>query len=172
MNPKTFESILPRFTSLKILVLGDFMLDQYIWGRVDRISPEAPVPIVDAQDETLSLGGAGNVVLNLHRMGAHVVPMGVTGEDWAGERVHQLLKEQGIASDNLLKSKRPTTLKTRILAHQQQVVRVDREDRNLIAEEVQSALARRFLDSLSSVDAVIVSDYSKGTITPNLLASI
>ncbi len=172
MNPKTVESLVSRFSTLKILVLGDFMLDQYIWGRVDRISPEAPVPIVDAQSETVSLGGAGNVVMNLRQLGARVVPMGVGGEDWAGERIRELLQKQGVSSDSILKSNRPTTLKTRIIAHQQQVVRVDREDRTSIAENSESALSQRFLDSLSTVDGVIISDYSKGTITPSLLAKI
>jgi rfaE bifunctional protein kinase chain/domain len=172
MEKKIVEKMVSRFPSLKILVLGDFMLDQYIWGRVDRISPEAPVPIVDAQNETVSLGGAGNVILNLRQMGAQVVAAGVTGEDWAGERVRQLLEEQSIPSSNILKSKRSTTLKTRIIAHHQQMVRVDREDRTLIGEDIQSELSQRFLDALSSVDAVIISDYSKGTITPALLAAV
>jgi D-glycero-beta-D-manno-heptose-7-phosphate kinase len=172
MIQETAGSIISRFSHLKILVLGDFMLDQYIWGRVDRISPEAPVPIVDSQSETLSLGGAGNVVYNLRQMGAQPVPLGVTGKDWAGERVHQLLEEMQVSSDHILRSDRPTTLKTRIIAHQQQMVRVDREDRNLISDETQSELSRRFLSALSSVNGVIISDYSKGTVAPNLLAKI
>lgn len=172
MNSKSTESIVNRFSSLRILVLGDFMLDQYIWGSVDRISPEAPVPIVDAQKETVSLGGAGNVVLNLREMGAQVVPLGVVGEDWAGDSVHLLLEEQGVSSGHILRTKRPSTLKTRVIAHQQQIVRVDREDRSLISDGVQSELAQHFLNLLPAVDGIIISDYSKGVITPELLAQI
>ncbi len=102
------------------------MLDQFIWGRVDRISPEAPVPIVDVERESFSLGGAGNVVQNLVAMGARAVPLGVLGEDDAGKKVLELFRERKVDTENLIRMERPTTVKTRILAHQQQVVRVDR----------------------------------------------
>lgn len=166
------QAIISRFPSLKILVLGDFMLDQFLWGRVDRISPEAPVPVVDVDRETFTLGGAGNVVVNVNALGAEVLPIGVIGEDRAGQQIHQLMMEQGIRTDLLLRSNRPTTLKTRVIAHQQQVVRVDREDRSMVREYLESEMAERFLNAMHFVDGIIVSDYSKGAITPNLLAKI
>src|SRR5437867_4295662 len=166
------EKIVSGFAGLKILVLGDFMLDQFVWGRVQRISPEAPVPVVNVERESLSLGGAGNVVLNLCAAGAHPIPIGVCGADWAGERIRILLRGAGISADSLLHVERPTTLKTRIIAHQQQVVRVDREERSSVDGVTEGALKNQFLALLEDVDAVLISDYAKGTITPDLLAAI
>jgi D-beta-D-heptose 7-phosphate kinase/D-beta-D-heptose 1-phosphate adenosyltransferase len=172
MDRPEADSIVSRFSQLKILVLGDFMLDQFIWGRVERISPEAPVPVVNVERESFSLGGAGNVVMNARALGAHVIPMGVIGLDWIGEKVSELLGGQSVSSAYLLKSSRPTTLKTRIVAHQQQVVRVDREERSQIDSSMRAELAAQFLLLVDQVDGVIVSDYSKGTITPELLKQI
>jgi len=172
MERQFVEALISRFPALKLLVLGDFMLDHFIWGRVDRISPEAPVPVVDMDKETFSLGGAGNVINNLKAMGAQVVPVGVIGEDWAGQRITELLQDQNIPSHLLLKGSRPSTLKTRVMAHQQQIVRIDREDRALLPAELEKAVTQAFLDLLPIVDGVVISDYSKGTITPTLLASI
>ena len=125
-----FSELISRFNSLRILVLGDFMLDHYVMGRVDRISPEAPVPVVDVEAETFRLGGAGNVVMNalgIRRSNRfHLVLLETIGP---GNSIRELLSKQNITSDGLIESSRPTTLKTRILAHQQQVVRVDREQR-------------------------------------------
>lgn len=172
MNQTAVQQIISRFPSLRILVLGDFMLDHFVMGRVDRISPEAPVPIVDVDTEQFHLGGAGNVVMNGKTLGAQMIPLGVIGSDWAAERIHELFLEEQLLSDGLLTSDRPTTLKTRILAHQQQVVRVDREQRTPISDELQKQLTNQFLEIVDSVDGIIVSDYSKGTLTPSLLAKI
>ena len=172
MNKQDAGSILSHFPALKILVLGDFMLDQFIWGRVERISPEAPVPVVAVERETFSLGGAGNVVLNARALGAQVIPMGVIGADWIGQRITELLQQQNVPFDHLLKSSRPTTLKTRIVAHQQQVVRVDREDSSLIDAALQTELGSKFEQLLDQVDGIIISDYAKGTITPALLKQV
>jgi D-glycero-beta-D-manno-heptose-7-phosphate kinase len=172
MNQAAVQQIISRFPSLKILVLGDFMLDHFVMGRVDRISPEAPVPIVDVDTEEFHLGGAGNVLMNGKSLGAQMIPLGVIGNDWAAERIRELFLEEQLSTDGLLTSERPTTLKTRILAHQQQVVRVDREQRTAISDQLQNQLANQFLDVIDSVDGVIVSDYAKGTLTPSLLAKI
>lgn len=172
MNQTAVQQIISRFPSLRILVLGDFMLDHFVMGRVDRISPEAPVPIVDVDTEAFHLGGAGNVVMNGKALGAQMIPLGVIGNDWAAERIRELFLEEQLSADGLLTSERPTTLKTRILAHQQQVVRVDREQRTPISEELQNQLANHFLEIIDSVDGVIISDYAKGTLTPALLAKI
>jgi rfaE bifunctional protein kinase chain/domain len=172
MDRPAAEHILSRAGALRIMVLGDFMLDQFIWGSVDRISPEAPVPVVNVQRENSILGGAGNVVMNLQALGANVLPLGATGDDAAGDRIRTLLSENGLPQDGLMKSDRPTTVKTRIIAHQQQVVRVDREERSFIEDSLQAALADRVVSALSSIDAILVSDYSKGTVTPALLERI
>ena len=169
---KDTADLLRRFSGLKILVIGDFMLDHYLWGRVDRISPEAPVPVVDVERETFSAGGAGNVVTNIRTLGAEVIPVGLVGNDPAGDRVLDLLRGQNVAVQGIVRNERSTTQKTRILAHQQQVVRVDREQRDLIPSALESVLIQQFLGSVGDADGVIVSDYSKGTITPNLLATI
>jgi D-glycero-beta-D-manno-heptose-7-phosphate kinase len=172
MNQAVVQQIISRFPSLRILVLGDFMLDHFVMGKVDRISPEAPVPIVDVDEESFHLGGAGNVVMNGKILGAQMIPLGVIGNDWAAERIHELFLEEQLPADGLLTSERPTTVKTRILAHQQQVVRVDRERRTPISDDLQNQIAKQFLELLDSVDGVIISDYAKGTVTPSLLAKI
>lgn len=172
MNREVLRTLLARFNSLRILVLGDFMLDQFLWGRVDRISPEAPVPVVDVERESFALGGAGNVVMNINALGAQAVPLGLTGIDSAGDHIRQLLQQAGIQPEIMIRSTRPTTVKTRIIAHQQQVVRVDREDRAFIDNELQQQLIDAFHRTLSEVDAVLISDYSKGTISPELLKQI
>jgi rfaE bifunctional protein kinase chain/domain len=172
MNRSVAEKLIQRFPELKILVLGDYMLDQFIWGRVDRISPEAPVPIVDVERESFSLGGAGNVVQNLQAMGAQTIPLGVLGDDDAGNKMLDLFRERKANTESLFRMDRATTVKTRILAHHQQVVRVDRELKSHIDDANRSRLASRFLEILHVVDGVIISDYAKGTITPTLLEEI
>ncbi len=171
MERQAAERILSKASSARILVLGDFILDQFVWGSVTRISPEAPVPVVDVQKESYVLGGAGNVAMNVMALGASPIPLGTIGTDAAGERLWALIAEH-MRADGLLKSNRPTTLKTRIIAHQQQVVRVDREERAFIEESVQAELAAHCIRLLPQVDALIVSDYSKGTITPALLGKV
>lgn len=172
MNRDMAKSLLSKFGSLRILVLGDFMLDQFLWGRVDRISPEAPVPVVDVERETFTLGGAGNVVMNVKALGAHPVPLGIAGGDWAGDRIRALLAQADVDAKAMLQSRRPTTLKTRILAHQQQVVRVDREERSFIEASLRDELGRAFVALLPHVDGILISDYSKGTLSPELLSQI
>lgn len=172
MDRETARNLLSSASSFRILVLGDFMLDQFLWGRVDRISPEAPVPIVDVERETFTLGGAGNVVMNVQALGGHAIPLGVAGKDWAGDRIRQLLAGAGIEARHLLESQRPTTLKTRIIAHQQQVVRVDRELRSFLDAQMQDRLVEAFLNLLPQVNGVLISDYSKGTLSPELLARV
>lgn len=172
MNRTAVQQIISRFPSLRILVLGDFMLDHFVMGRVDRISPEAPVPIVNVDTEQFHLGGAGNVVMNGKTLGAQMIPLGAIGNDWAAERIRELFLEEQLSASGLLTSERPTTLKTRILAHQQQVVRVDREQRTPISDELQNQLSNQFLEVIDSVDGIIISDYAKGTLTPSLLAKI
>ena len=122
------------FAGKRIAVLGDLMLDEFIWGRVRRISPEAPVPVVEVDRQTLAIGGAGNVVSNLVALGAVAVPIGVVGDDPDADRLRGAFGKLGVSTDRLIvDSARPTTVKTRIIAHNQQVVRADRESRARIS---------------------------------------
>jgi D-beta-D-heptose 7-phosphate kinase/D-beta-D-heptose 1-phosphate adenosyltransferase len=160
------------FEGKRIVVLGDLMLDEFIWGRVRRISPEAPVPVVEVERQTLALGGAGNVVSNLSALGATAMPLGIIGDDREGERLRETFKEMGATADGLVADpSRPTTLKTRIIAHNQQVVRADRESRAPIGPENEREVLARFYELIKTADAVVVSDYNKGLLTGSLLAS-
>lgn len=165
------RSIADAFAGKRIIVLGDVMLDEFIWGRVRRISPEAPVPVVEVDRQTLALGGAGNVVSNLVALGAATTPIGVVGDDLDADRLRGAFDELGVSAVRLVvDSARPTTVKTRIIAHNQQVVRADRESRARIAAEIENSVAESFRGEIEAADAVVVSDYGKGLLTPGLLA--
>src|SRR5436190_12129836 len=124
------DALISAFAGKHILVLGDVMLDQFIWGKVRRISPEAPVPVVEVASESYHLGGAGNVAANIRALGGIPIPVGIIGEDSAAGRLTDILKTNGIDASGLLAdSGRPTTVKTRIVAHSQQIVRADRESK-------------------------------------------
>lgn len=149
------------------------MLDRYVWGSVSRISPEAPVPIVRMEREDSCLGGAGNVVRNVISFGAKGIPVGVRGEDRDGDHLVMLCRESGVSTDGVVVAPgRPTTVKTRVIAHQQQVVRVDKEVDGPLATGVADAVLERALSSLGRADGLIVSDYDKGTVSQSLLASL
>jgi len=175
MSPPTFDpsalrSIIARFTGRRILVLGDLMLDRYLWGRVDRISPEAPVPVVEVERETFTLGGAGNVAANLQALGAEPVLAGVVGEDEDGARLLETLAQRGIATAAVMRDAgRPTTVKTRVIAHAQQVVRADRESRADLDGPTLATLVDRLDAEIARCDGMIVSDYGKGVITARSL---
>ena len=161
------------FADMEILVLGDVMLDRFIWGAVRRISPEAPVPVVEVARETSMLGGAGNVLRNLRSLGARASLCGVVGDDEPGRRIDALLNEIGVASDGLVKTmNRNTTVKTRIVAHSQQVVRVDHETRGFFSDDIIDALLGYLKRRLPGVSAVIVSDYAKGVVNPRVLEPV
>ena len=164
------QQLVNRFAGQRIVVLGDLMLDQFIWGEVRRISPEAPVPVVEVKRESWHLGGAGNVVSNLLALGAKATPIGLVGDDSAGTRLREefaasLADTSGLVVDPA----RPTTLKTRIVAHSQQMLRADREDRTPISTAVEAQLLTAFTDTLTNAAAVIISDYDKGLLTPRIL---
>lgn len=160
------------FAGKRIVVLGDVMLDEFIWGRVRRISPEAPVPVVEVDRQTLALGGAGNVASNLVALGASAIPIGVVGNDSDAERLRSAFRDVGVNAEGLvIDEDRPTTSKTRVIAHSQQVVRADRESRAPIRQEIEERLLSIFRGELESADAVVVSDYGKGLLTPALLSS-
>jgi D-beta-D-heptose 7-phosphate kinase/D-beta-D-heptose 1-phosphate adenosyltransferase len=156
-----------------VLVLGDLMLDRFIWGRVSRVSPEAPVPVVDVTSESVLLGGAGNVFLNLLSLGATVSVCGVVGDDAAGTALADLLMSKGGAVDGVIaESGRPTTQKTRVIAHQQQVVRVDRERRDPLSAKTRAALIDAIEARIRSVNCLVVSDYAKGVVSPELMQRV
>lgn len=164
------EALAGAFEGKRIIALGDLMLDEFIWGRVRRISPEAPVPVVEVERQTLALGGAGNVVSNLVALGARAVPLGVVGDDRDAARLRSAFNELGVSADCLIAdSSRPTTLKTRIIAHNQQVVRADRESRASITEEIENRVIAMFEKQVEAADALVVSDYNKGLLTSGVL---
>ncbi|MEW6730029.1 MAG: D-glycero-beta-D-manno-heptose-7-phosphate kinase [Acidobacteriota bacterium] len=165
--------LLEQFQARRILVIGDLMLDEFLWGRARRIAPEAPVPVVEIERETLHLGGAGNVAANLAALGACPMVIGVIGADMAGERLREEFAQATITTPALVVDKtRPTTIKTRVIAHSQHVVRTDREKKTPVSAAIERELADNFLELLESAEAVIVSDYEKGVITPSLLQTI
>jgi D-beta-D-heptose 7-phosphate kinase/D-beta-D-heptose 1-phosphate adenosyltransferase len=173
MNRERAQELIQNFAGQRLLVLGDLMLDEFIWGEVRRISPEAPVPVVEVKRESWHAGGAGNVVSNLLALGAQAVPIGIIGNDWAGERLRERMAEAGAETSFLVvDANRPTTLKTRIVAHHQQMIRADRESRLPIAESVEEQLIATFTAALKDADAVIVSDYDKGVLTPRVLPAV
>jgi D-glycero-beta-D-manno-heptose-7-phosphate kinase len=165
--------VVGRFRRVEVLVAGDLMLDQFVWGRVERISPEAPVPIVHVTDESFRLGGAANVVHNVRSLGGRATACGVVGRDAAGRRLLDGLREIGADIAGVFAgADDATTCKTRIIAHQQQVVRLDREVGDG-PDGGAGARARGFLlASLWQPDVVVLSDYGKGMITPDLLDSL
>jgi D-glycero-beta-D-manno-heptose-7-phosphate kinase len=170
MNLQRAQQIVNKFADRRIVVLGDLMLDEFIWGEVRRISPEAPVPIVEVKRESWNLGGAANVVANLLGLGAQVVPIGIVGDDEAAEILRNFLAAGGAEPSGVVTdSSRPTTRKSRIVAHNQQMVRADRENRTPISSDTEDRLIPIFLDALEDSDAVIISDYDKGLLTPRLL---
>src|SRR5436853_906102 len=166
------EQLTAKFVGRRIVVLGDLMLDEFIWARVRRISPEAPVPVVEVERQTLALGGAGNVASNLVALGARPAPLGIVGSDTTADHMRAAFHDIGVASDSIVvDSSRATTLKTRIIAHNQQVVRADRESRAPISTPVEEAIIAAFASALDTADAVVVSDYNKGLLTPKVLAA-
>jgi D-beta-D-heptose 7-phosphate kinase/D-beta-D-heptose 1-phosphate adenosyltransferase len=157
----------------RVLVLGDVMLDQFLWGRVARISPEAPVPVVEISSETFHLGGAANVAGNVRALGGQAVVAGVVGDDAAGVRVRRALAEAGIEDAlSVADDARPTTVKTRIIAHHQQVVRADREAAHDVAGSLERALLDKVRAALPTCGALILSDYQKGVVTAGLMKSV
>ena len=170
LTPRRVQELLAAARKTRVLVVGDAMLDQFIWGSVSRISPEAPVPVVDFQRESFMPGGAANVARNLSALGAQTELLAVVGEDDPAERLRELLRGHRVGCGGLIpQADRPTSIKTRIVAHQQQLVRVDRETRGEIEPKSTSRLLRALAARLPEADAVIVGDYGKGVVTQRLV---
>ncbi|MBW3621894.1 MAG: D-glycero-beta-D-manno-heptose-7-phosphate kinase [Armatimonadetes bacterium] len=161
------------FSGKRLLVLGDLMLDEYVWGEVHRVSPEAPVPVVESRRQSFGLGGAANVVNNVRALGGQVIVAGLVGQDASGIILTQELEKVGADVSGLLTDpNRPTTSKLRVVAHSQQnsqqIVRIDRESREKIGDALAAALLDRVAGALDHVDAVLISDYNKGIWVPAL----
>jgi len=166
--------ILRSLRERKVLVLGDVMLDEFVWGDVTRISPEGPVPVVDVRRESVHLGGAANVLANLIALGAHGRVVGVVGKDHAGERLRDELRQLDSSGDVgvIVDESRRSTTKTRIVAHSQLVVRADRESRAPVSTQVERQIIDRLKEGLAEANALVVSDYDKGVVTPAILREI
>jgi rfaE bifunctional protein kinase chain/domain len=174
LAPGRAQSLVSRFAGTRILVVGDLMLDRFIYGRVTRISPEAPVPVVRFESERVTLGGAANVAHNLTALGAQVTLVGVVGADAAGAQLRNELKAAGIDGDGIVEDPtRPTVEKVRIVTERhQQVARVDYEDDAEVGRETEREIAERIASAASGVRALLVSDYLKGTITADVMRTI
>lgn len=173
MEKSRLEEILNSFQNLKVAVVGDMMLDDYLIGSVDRISPEAPVPVVSIKKERFVLGGAANVVNNLSTLGAKAVCFGVVGEDFDGERLIKELEAKSIEISGIVKTNdRPTIVKRRIISGTQQLLRLDWEDVRAIPENLEDNLLEEIEKRIDGLNAIILSDYDKGVLTPRVVKRI
>lgn len=167
------DRIFGSFSGKRVLVIGDVMLDAYWWGRVERISPEAPVPIVNIDRKEYRLGGAANVALNLRRLGAEPILCSVTGADAEGDVFSSLLEEEGLSDAALVRTQaRPTTVKTRVIGNKNQLMRIDAEDDGPIQNAEIEAVLERIRKLIQETDLVLFEDYDKGVITPELIEKV
>jgi rfaE bifunctional protein kinase chain/domain len=169
----TIDEIFDSFNSLRVLIVGDVMLDAYVWGKVERISPEAPVPVVVAHRREYRLGGAGNVILNVHALGAEPIICSVIGQDTEALNLLGELEKRGLRTDGILQSpNRITTVKERIIAGSQQVVRVDTETDKVITTQEQNQLIEKAKELIPQCQVVLFQDYDKGVLCPNVIKAI
>lgn len=167
------QTLFENLSGKRVAVIGDLMLDRYFWGSVSRMSPEAPVPVVEVESESTRLGGAANVANNIASLGGTPLMVGVVGDDDSGRALAAIVKESGFPGDGILvDATRPTTVKTRVIAHHQHVVRVDREVKHDIGEGIQSLLLDVLRRNAGSLDAIIIEDYNKGVVVKNLIKEL
>ena len=167
------SSLIEKFSSLRVLVIGDLMVDAYTWGKVNRISPEAPVPVVNVIKRETRLGGAGNVVLNIASLGAKPYVCSVIGDDSTGETLQEILKVAGLSTSGIITEKgRPTTVKERVIAGSQQLIRVDSETDAPISAASSLALLAQVKTWLPEVDVILFEDYDKGVLSAALIQEI
>lgn len=170
MNRSRARTLLKRMAHTRVLVVGDLMLDEFIWGNVERISPEAPVPVVCVERESAMPGGAANVAANVQALGGDVRLLGVVGPDAAGVRLRQELQGRGIPTEMVfVDRRRPTTAKTRVIGQRQQMIRIDRERIDRVSGELLEGVIQAAREAIPRVDGVILEDYGKGLIHPGLL---
>jgi D-glycero-beta-D-manno-heptose-7-phosphate kinase len=173
LTKKRALEIIANFSQSGVLVVGDVMVDHFIWGNVSRISPEAPVPVVDVQKDSILLGGCANVLNNIHAMGGKVYVAGVIGADSVGKKLLKELGDRKIETKGIVVEKnRPTTLKTRIVAHGQQMVRFDKENRKSIPQSSINKILEYVKSLRKKIGAIVISDYSKGVVSKELVQGI
>ena len=173
MDSKRFHALAEQFSQKHILVMGDLMLDSYMWGQANRISPEAPVPVVSVKEVTHNPGGAANVGWNIASLSAKVTMAGVVGNDSHGEQLLTLMSERGMNVESVVRdTNRPTTVKTRVIANSQQVVRTDFESLDELSNESLEAVQASVLKNIKDVDAIILADYNKGLFSEKMIGSI
>ncbi len=167
------KKLFAQFKNCRVGVLGDLMLDRYYWGSIARISPEAPVPVVEVESQSVRLGGAANVANNIASLGGTPYLIGVVGDDGGGKRIRGLVEEAGFPTSGLIVDRsRPTTTKTRVIAHHQHVVRIDHEVKEDVGKEVRASIIKTLKDQLPRLDAIILEDYNKGVIVKELIHEI
>lgn len=169
MAMQKFRDIVPRFTKARVLVIGDIIVDHFLWGTATRISPEAPVPVVNVQREELLLGGSANVLRNIVSLGGSGALCGIIGNDPMGSKAISLVEQLGVSTEGLVVGQRPTTVKTRVVAQGQQVVRFDREEAGWPSKTSLDSLLRYLEEHVHTFDAVMVSDYAKGVVNEQLM---
>ena len=173
LSIKRLETLKAGFKGLKIAVVGDMMLDCYFWGDVKRISPEAPVPVVEVESEFYRFGGAANVALNILKLGGFPYPVGVIGYDNYGTIFSSLISENGIPDEGIfIDESRPTTAKTRVIADSQHVVRIDKESKQYLNREMQNKILTFIENKIDDFDGIILQDYNKGVLTPSVIEKI
>ena len=173
ISKEELEKIKSNFAGKRIAVVGDMMLDCYYWGDVKRISPEAPVPVVEVDNEFFRFGGAANCAYNIVKLGGIPIPIGVIGNDNDGREFNSLMKEANINPEGIIvDEKRPTTAKTRVIADNHHIVRIDRESKNYIAEDTENKIIDFFKSKSKELDAVILQDYNKGVLTKKVIKEI
>ena len=170
---KILKQYIDRFAQARVLVIGDIIMDEFVWGDVFRISPEAPVPVVEVKQETKMLGGAANVIHNIAMLGAKPILCGVVGEDSIGQEILNKMDQMDCVNDGIIMEQgRPTSVKTRVVAHSQQIVRFDRETQKDIDTETIERLISFIAENLNNVEAIVVADYGKGVISARLMKGL
>ncbi|QQG65568.1 D-glycero-beta-D-manno-heptose-7-phosphate kinase [Desulfobulbus oligotrophicus] len=172
MIQSVLQKRIAQFADARILVIGDIIVDHFLWGTTNRISPEAPVPVVNVQREELLLGGSANVLRNIVSLGGQAALCGIIGNDAMGRKVQELVAELGVSTEGLVVGKRPTTVKTRVVAQGQQIVRFDREQTGAPSRDSLHALLNFLEKHLPRYDAIMVSDYAKGVIGEPLMVRL
>lgn len=173
ISRKQLLTLKKKFRNKRIAVIGDMMLDSYFKGKVSRISPEAPVPIVEVENEFMRFGGALNVAYNILTLGGIPLPIGIIGDDAEGKLLKKLMREASISCEAIFTDKsRPTTSKTRVIAHSQQVVRIDKESTAPLSKQLEKKIIDYIKQDFSNIDAIILQDYNKGVLTQNLIREV
>jgi rfaE bifunctional protein kinase chain/domain len=173
VSEDTITRLLKSFTGKRVAVVGDVMLDRYFWGSVHRISPEAPVPVVEVESESLRLGGAANVAHNIRSLGGEPLLVGLVGDDHPGEQFREMLAEMRLSPEGIVTDAgRPTTIKTRVIAAGQHVVRVDNESKQDAPEDLERRLIDAVRGKIHTLDAILIEDYNKGVVTRGVIRDL